>query len=252
MITSAFTLLFLFFPFTDAQKFRRVAFYRSRAQHEALFLPPPRQGGEGGHVHLTPSPFEEEQFGGHPDIDPKLCKSRVGTNCTDKVNLREVVHRQEAFVPHREDEFEFQSAQWTKRVYPPKPLTTKALKRYQELPYPIIGGTSPYFIVLVMSILAFLFGKILGLLLKKTEKKVELNPELQEFPPMFIYSLQQTKREVKVMREVRNTWAWLSRRYVVREEDEKLDLRLFQTTWSDFEVPKDIWGVVRNALAVSV
>lgn len=79
------------------------------------------------------------------------------------------------------------SAAHLRRVYPPRPRPAHAMKNHNELPYPVPVGPSFYFSALLLVLLTFYLQRALHSALKKAGKRLELRPEIKEFPKLNLY-----------------------------------------------------------------
>jgi hypothetical protein len=43
----------------------------------------------------------------------------------------------------------------------------------------------------------------------------------------------------------------MAKKYLLQKNDTRVDIDVFRTTWSDFDIPKDVWGIVRTVLRAS-
>jgi len=83
---------------------------------------------------------------------------------------------------------------------------------------------------------------------------MNLRPHTAKFPSLPLYWLQQSKREISLRREFRNTWAWLAKRYLLSPDDPLLgdiDEVMGRTTWADFHVPRGTWSTIDVTLKLN-
>jgi hypothetical protein len=139
----------------------------------------------------------------------------------------------------------------TRKLYPHHLQWTKILKRYSETPFPFLFGPSIYFFCLVLIFISWYIKYCVGKALRSIAETIDLFPETNRFPNVNLYSLQQSKREARLRREARNTWAWMARKYLLLPNDPNVSSTVFSTTWSDFDLPKNVWGIVRAVMKVN-
>jgi len=139
----------------------------------------------------------------------------------------------------------------TQKMYPSRPIFIRALTRFNESPYPILLGSSIFFLSLYLIFIAYYLRKLVSFILAKTSRLLELYPETPSFPEVKLYNLQQSKREARLRREARNTWAWMANKYLLMPHDPNVKTTSLTTTWSDFDIPKDVWSIVRAVMRVN-
>lgn len=133
-------------------------------------------------------------------------------------------------------------------------VVSEAFMPYDEPLHPIPVGASVFYIIMIAMIVTFYFTYLGRKVLVKFKEKLDLHPESDRFPNLPLCWLQQGKREAELRREVRNTWAWLARRYLLSPNDPLLanvDQVLGLVNWHDFEVSRDTWSLVKVILTMN-
>jgi hypothetical protein len=139
------------------------------------------------------------------------------------------------------------------KLYPEhKPFET-ALIGFDEPLYPIPVGASVYFVFIISVLALWYMIAFCNYAFYDVKKELNLHPQTAKFPFLPLYWLQQSKRELSLRREFRNTWAWLAKRYLLHPEDPlvgDIDEVMGRTTWSDFNVTRNTWVVSHACILI--
>lgn len=94
-----------------------------------------------------------------------------------------------------------------------------ALISFDEPLYPIPLGASVYFCLCIALLFSYFMTKFIRTFFNSTRKKLLLHPQTAKLPHLPLYWLQQSAREQSLKREVRNTWAWLAKKFMLSPAD---------------------------------
>ncbi|CAL8109349.1 unnamed protein product [Orchesella dallaii] len=119
------------------------------------------------------------------------------------------------------------------------------------MPHPVPTGASSYFMVLFTVIFTWYFNNFIHRLFMHHLEHINLFPVTDHFPNIKLYMLQQSRRESLLHRNMRNTWAWLARTYLLQPSDPLVNPDEVIKTWTDFHLPQNVWAIIKAVLRVN-